>query len=145
MAFRFPLATVLRVRESEEEREERALQRIQCEMARVQRCIDEQIAVMARVDAARAQALAQPVKAGTLQALVNERQATLAAIDILRVELVSLEQKRDEQMKLYQAAHLGRQMITDMEVHQQNAYERQQVRTQQKRMDDIFAARSQRD
>jgi flagellar FliJ protein len=145
MAFRFPLATVLRVRESEEEREERALQRIQLEMARVRRRMDEQAAAVARADAARAQALKQPVKAGTLQALANERQAALAAIETLRAELVPLEQQRAEQMNLYQAAHRDRQMLTDMEAQQQSTYEQEQVRAQQKRIDDIFATRSQRD
>ena len=41
MAFRFSLATVLRVRESIELREERALKKIQMEMARVSHEIEE--------------------------------------------------------------------------------------------------------
>ncbi len=145
MAFRFPLASVLRVRESEEEREERSLQRIQHEMARVRRRMDEQVAAVARVDATRALALKQPVEAGTLQGLAMERQAALATIAALRAELASLEQQRDEQMKLYQAAHRDRQMLTDMEAQQQSTYEQEQVRAQQKRIDDMFASRSQRD
>ena len=41
MAFRFPLATVLLVREHAEEREERALKKIQLEISRVRREIEQ--------------------------------------------------------------------------------------------------------
>jgi len=41
MGFRFPLASVLQFRESIEKREELALQKVQFEVARVRRRIDE--------------------------------------------------------------------------------------------------------
>ena len=79
MAFRFPLATVaFRVRESIEQREERALQRIQLEMARVLRLIDELSAAIARARDTQEEALRQPIPAGYLHTLLWEAQAAVA-------------------------------------------------------------------
>ncbi len=144
MAFRFSLATVLRVRESIEQREERALQRIQLEMARVLRQIEELSAEIARARDTQEDALRQPVPAGYLHGLLWETQAAVARREVLLSTLQTLEQQRDKQMKVYQAAHRNHETLISMKRDRRNAYELEQARTQQKSLDDLFMARRHR-
>jgi flagellar FliJ protein len=144
MAFRFPLATVLRVRESVEQREERALQRIRLEMARVLRQIEELSAAIAKAHDAHLEALRRPISAGQLHSLLWEAQAAVEKRKALFPVLQTLEQQRDKQLKIYQAAHRNHETLIGMKNQQHAAYELKQARTQQKSLDDIFMARRHR-
>jgi len=144
MAFRFSLAQVLRVRESIEKREEQALQRAEMEVAQTQRRIEELTEQMAKAERARAEALLRPIRAIDLQGIQAEMAAAVEARQTLLDTLEVLKQQRDAQMKLYQEAHNGRQMLTDLEEEHKAEYEAEQTREQQKRLDDLFAARAQR-
>jgi len=144
MAFRFPLASVLRVREGIEKREEVALQRAQLEVARVQRRIDELTDELAAASKAREKALEETIQANRLQSMQAEINAALEAKQTLFSTLQTLKRQRDAQMKLYKIAHSGRQMVSDLLAQQKDAYEREQLRIQQKQLDDIVASRWQR-
>ena len=144
MAFRFSLASVLRVRESIERREELALQKAEQELARVRRRIDELTGEIAKAVEAREKALQQPIQAYKLQSMDAEINAGAEAKQTLLETLQTLQQQRDAQMKLYQAAYNGRRMLTDLSAQQKTEYELEQDRAQQKRLDDIFASRWQR-
>lgn len=144
MAFHFSLDSVLRFRESLEQREEVVLLRIQQELAEVRNAIDQITADIANAEKAREQALQQPIPAARLQAMLCEKQAALEHKKNLLASLQALEQKRTEQMKIYQAAHRGRRMLTEMESRQLDAYEQERARDQQKFLDDVFGARHQR-
>lgn len=144
MAFRFPLASVLRVREIIEQREERALQRIQMEMARISHQIEELTAVIARVYDAQEEALQQPIPAGVLHSLLWEEQAAIERRKVLLSALQTLEQKREKQIKIYQAAHRNHEALISMKNEQRSRYELEQARTQQKSLDDLFIARRHR-
>ncbi|HEX4285468.1 MAG TPA: hypothetical protein VHZ28_10255 [Terracidiphilus sp.] len=144
MAFRFTLEQVLRVRESLERREEIMLQRAEADVARVLRRIHEITEQLAELARLREENLKQPLQAYELQgmdaeiyAAFEERKAQLEALQVV-------QQKRDEQRKLYQTAHNGRRMLTDLEEQQRIEHEQEQVRVQQKRLDDLFASRMQR-
>ena len=141
MAFRFPLASVLRVREGIEKREEVALQRVQLEVARVQRRIDELTEELAAASKAREEALQEAIQASRLQSMQIEIDAIVDARQTLFTTLQTLKRQRDAQMKLYRIAHSGRQMVFDLLTQQKDAYEHEQVRIQQKRLDDIMASR----
>jgi flagellar export protein FliJ len=71
--------------------------------------------------------------------------AAVEAKQMLLETLETLKQQRDAQMKIYQAAHNGRQMLTDLAEQKKREYNQEQDRVQQKRLDDIFASRWQRD
>lgn len=86
----------------------------------------------------------QPVYSYEVQAILHEVNAAMDVRQALRVSLQSLELERERQMKAYQSAHTNRQMLTDMLVQKQTEYAQEQVRTQQKSIDEIFASRSQR-
>jgi flagellar export protein FliJ len=144
MAFRFPLATVLRYRESIERREERALQRVQLEMARVSHQIEELNAAIARAHGTTEQALRQPMPASHLQSMLWEAQVAEERKNALLKTLQTLEQQREKQMKIYQAAHQDRETLISLFEQQRSVYEQGQVRAQQKFLDDIFIARRHR-
>jgi len=135
---------VLRVRESIEKREELALQRAEGEVAQVQRRIDQLTDEMAKVDHARGEALLRSVRAIDLRGMQAEMEAAAEARQTLLDTLVTLKRQRDLQMNLYQDAHKGRQMLTDLEEEHRAEYEREQTLAQQKRLDDLFATRAQR-
>jgi flagellar FliJ protein len=144
MAFRFSLASVLRVRESIERREELALQKAEQELARVRRRIDELTGEIAKAVDEREKALQQEIQAHQLQGMDAEISAAGEAKQTLLETLQTLQQQRDAQMKLYQAAYNGRRMLTDLSAQQKTEYEQEQDHAQQKRLDDIFASRWQR-
>ncbi len=144
MAFKFSLATVLRVRESIERREERALQAIQMEMARIVRQIEELNAAIARAQSERNEALRQTMPAAHLQAMLAQTQAEMATVKALRGTLQGLEERRLKQLKVYQAAHRDHETMIGMRNEQRDAYLQEQARMEQKYLDDIFIARRQR-
>ena len=144
MAFRFPLATVLRVRESVERREERALQRIQLEMARVARQIEELDEAMTKAHAARELELQRTMPAGHLHSMQWELQTANTRRAALRQQLHGLEEQRLKQMRVYQAAHRAHETMINMFNEQRDAYEVHQARAEQKYLDDIFMARRHR-
>jgi flagellar export protein FliJ len=144
MPFQFSLATVLKVRESLEKREERALQKIQLEMAHVLRQIEELTEQIAKTHQAREQAMAQPIPASHLQTLLAQAQAAAERKIALFQALRTLEQQRDRQIKVYQQAHRDRETLTDMSNKQRDIYEQDQARAEQKTLDDIFMARRHR-
>lgn len=144
MAFRFPLESVLRVRESLEKREELALQKIQMQIAQTQNLIENADKQLARIHAARADALENPVPARTLHLLQLEEEGVNEIKKSLFQSLAELEKQSVQQKAVYQAAHSNRQMLTDMKDQRRTEFDLEQTKTQQKRLDDIFAARSQR-
>lgn len=144
MAFRFPLATVLRVRESVEKREELTLQKIQLEAARIRHLIEVLTAEIANLHDKIDKAVQRSVQANHLQSMLREVSTAAEARQILSQSLKALEQQRDQQLKVYRAAYSARQMLTNLLTKSRESYELEQARTQQKQLDDIFAARFQR-
>jgi flagellar export protein FliJ len=144
MGFHFSLDTVLRFRESVEQKEELALRQIQLEIAGLRRTIQDVTAAIAHAQKARDKAMRQTMPAAHLQAMVSEAEAAVERKKKLVASLEELEQQHAEQLKEWQAAHRKRQMLSDMEARQFDAYELEQVKAQQKRLDDLFGSRHQR-
>jgi flagellar export protein FliJ len=144
MGSEFPLASVLRFRQSVEQREELALQKTQLELARVRRAIEQADVEIARLQLGKEVALQNPTPAADLQAMLQAAEAAKERKKSLLATLHTVEQHRAEQMKAYHAAHQGRQMLSDMETRHLAAYELEQNRNQQKRLDDLFVSRRQR-
>jgi flagellar export protein FliJ len=144
MAFRFSLAMVLRFRESIERREELALQRIVQDIGRVRHQILELTGQIERALDARNNAMLKPIAASQLQGVLSAIEAAKESRKQLVASLEPLEQRRREQTKVYQAAHRDRQMLSDMEERARAAYEQEYTRKEQKFLDDVFAARAQR-
>ena len=144
MPFRFPLATVLRLRESVQKQEERALQKIVLEMARVARQIDQATVEIAEACNAEERAMQRPIPASQVQMLVWKKQAAIEKRASLDCNRRTLEQQRDRQLKVYHAAYRNSETLIDLRDSQRDKYEQERARADQKRLDDIFGARRQR-
>lgn len=141
MGFHFSLASVLRVRESIEAREERALHAMQANVTRVGQVIESLRSVIASRRQVRDEALQHCLTGGHLQSLICEEQSTERDVGLLLAQLQMLEKQRDEQVVVYRSAHRDREMLTDMLEKQKVIYERERLRTEQKRLDDLFISR----
>lgn len=144
MAYKFPLATVLRYRESLERREERALQAILADMGRIRRAIESVSAEIVYAQNARNEAIKETLPAVNLQGLIDSVHKAIDRKNALIEALAETDKRREAQTERYQAAHRDRQMLSDMQTKQRDAHEQQRARAEQKVLDDIFAARSQR-
>jgi flagellar export protein FliJ len=141
MAFQFPLTAVLRVRENTERREEGVLNKIRAEMVHTERQAAELRTAMDARRRDREQALSRCMAGGMLQALLREEHGIEERLRGLLAHLQVLEQERQRQLKVYQAVHRDREILSEMLKKQREAFEREQMREEQKRLDDIFTAR----
>jgi len=144
MAFRFPLATVLRFRESVEKREELTLKKLLLEMASVRRQIEETAHSIAAAQKARNETMRQALPALHLQEMMHDEAVAADRKKALLATLEALDQRRIAQTNQYQAAHRDRQMLSEMAARQRDIYEQVRARAEQRVLDDIFAARAQR-
>jgi flagellar export protein FliJ len=144
MAFRFPLAAVLMVREHAEEREERALKKIQLEISRVRREIEQLDAEIVAAQNAREQALQQSIPAFELQESLRRVKAATEKKQMLALQLETHTRELIAQLKIYQVAHRDREALTDMLEKQREMYDQEQARATQKQLDDLFMARRHR-
>jgi flagellar FliJ protein len=141
VSFRFSLAAVLRLREINEQREERLLSQILAQVAKtrenlllvqgqiVEAASNREIALAACVSAAELQA------AYGLSAMLEEHRL------FTEEQLLKFEGLRDKQIKTYQSAHQGRELLSGMRQEQRESYEIDRGREQQKALDDMFIAR----
>jgi flagellar export protein FliJ len=135
---------VLRYRESLEKREEVALQKVQLEILQVRLQMQQLDKEIAGAQQSREAKLRETISAFQLQAMLDEVNTAVEQKRKLQEELEKLEQLRKERMKAYQAAHRSRQMLSDIRGRQQDAYELDAARRQQKVLDDLFATRRRR-
>lgn len=144
MGFTFSLASVLRLRESIEQREELTLQKLQYEVERVRASIDTLSAQQALAKKQRDDALLASTEAYRLQDMeLGIQRAEEAKREMLQA-LEAAKAACDRQRKAYQAARRNREMLSDLRVEQRDAWEQERARMQQKWLDDLFAARFQR-
>jgi flagellar export protein FliJ len=144
MAFRFSLATVLMFRESVEKREELALQKILLDISRTRQEIERITAQIKAAQDARNEAMLEPLPASHVQDMLIEIGAAKERKKKMIESLAVLEREHRQQALKYQAAHRDRQMLSDMKARQRESYDQEHDRAAQKFLDDIFAARMQR-
>ena len=128
MPFRFPLAAVLLVRENAETREERALKKIQIELTRTARQVEELDAAMAHAHDAREHALQEPIPSFQLHEYQRQIEEAAEKKKSLLHQLRIQRQELGRQMRIYQGAHRDREMLTGMLKEQREAYDQEQAR-----------------
>jgi flagellar export protein FliJ len=141
MAFHFTLATVLRLREIAEQREERLLTRILAQITSTRQSLDElqqEVSTLLRLRERELQTSAPAAK-------LHITYAQMRSLEVMQREvneqLAKLEGLRQQQMKVYEAAHRAREVVAGLRENQLQAYLYQQARAEQKLMDDNFIAR----
>ncbi|HXY13107.1 MAG TPA: flagellar FliJ family protein [Terriglobales bacterium] len=145
MPFHFPLAAVLKFRESLERREYLALVRIQHEIMAIEaqlRQIEEwRLAAVQRREAD----LAKGVASVYLQDEFHREFALEQRRDALKVKLEETKLRHTAHLKSYQEARQKREVIDELRQRGLEAYTRQQAKRQQAVMDDLFLSRRRRD
>ena len=143
MSFRFPLTSLLRVRESVEKREETALQAIQSEISQLHRSIGDLNVEIAQGSRTLQASLQQPQEARQMQLTLREIERNVVLRRDLLLKLEVWQQKRKVQLKAYRAAARDRHVLSEMHAQKRAEYDQRQERAQQKFLDDIFTSRSQ--
>jgi flagellar export protein FliJ len=141
MPFRFPLEAVLHFRKGIEHQQELRLRAANQQVIRVRHAIEQ---LDGRVRQARA-ASAQELAGGTTAAEIGFALAGQALLSSQRQslehELVRLEGLRDQQQRVYQQARRQRETFESLRNHQQREYQRNELRREQRTLDDLFLLR----
>jgi flagellar export protein FliJ len=141
MAFKFTLATLLRLREIAEQREERLLGQIQNQIAHNRQTLTDLATQRKDVIERREVALTEAVSGVD----ILDSYARVKAIESLeesgREQLEKLLALRDQQMKVYQSAHRDSEVLTEMRVEQKEDFYKERTKQEQSAMDDNFSSR----
>jgi flagellar export protein FliJ len=124
-----------------EEREEGILQKILFDISTVCDDLERTDALLAESNASRHAEVFKPSIALQVQASYGQvKELKLRRHDLTR-QVQKLEQERDAQIMLYQAARRDREMLTDMLEKQRNAHDAAVNLREQKTQDDNYNAR----
>ena len=141
MAFKFPLATVLRIRGVVEDREERLLQRIQQEIAQARQAIAQVNSDIAESNASRHTELFKPSTGSNVHAAYSGIEELKRRRQELQTQLAKLEELKEVQLNAYRAARRDREMLTDMRDRKRSLYKIEVSKREQHTLDDNFIAR----
>jgi flagellar protein FliJ len=141
MSFQFPLAAVLRYRESVEQREYFALELLQQEVTRVDQKIGEVERYHSTATQHRAASLAQGIRAAEVQNAYAYQRALEQQLEQLQLRLQELKMKWRQQLALYELARRNRETLEKLREKQFDAYSRELAKREQAVIDDLFLAR----
>lgn len=141
MAFRFALAAVLKYRESIEQREYLALERMQQEIAQMEKRLRECEQRQAAAITHREADLGRGTPSVHLQAAYEDELTLEKQRDKLRAQLQELKGNRQQRVKAYETARQKREVLHDLRARQLDAYRRDQAKREQKALDDAFLSR----
>jgi flagellar export protein FliJ len=141
MGFRFSLATLLRLREIAEQREECLLGQILNQMVQSRQTLADLEAQRRGLIVRRELALQETTSAFDIVGFY----CRMNEIDDLertgREHLAKLTALREQQMKIYEIAHRNRELLSGMRSDQREIFLREQTRQEQNAMDDNFSSR----
>ena len=141
MAFHFSLATVLRVRAIIEDREEGILQKILFDIAKVFDDLERIDARIAEADDLRHAEVLKPCIGLEVHAYYGQLKELKLRRKDLEDKIQKLEQARDRQLVIYEAARRNREMLTDMREKKRTAYDSETNKREQKALDDNYISR----
>lgn len=142
MAFRYPLQSLLRLRESLERQEENRLFAVAAEVARLRAQIEQLREGNASAKRNELATLhAEGGLAVTLQFLALCDAATASACAKLQSELERAEGQRLAQLAVYQAARQKREILQGLRERQETAYQVDAAHREQQSLDDSFLLR----
>jgi flagellar protein FliJ len=144
MSFQFPLATVLRYRESLEQREYLALETIQQEIVRVEQRISQVENDSSVARQRRMADLTQGTRAAVMQSDYEYEGFLEQEVERLRGLKQELKVKWRQQLAAYERARRNRETLEKLRQKQLDAYTQEQAKREQMLMDDLFLARRRR-
>jgi flagellar export protein FliJ len=141
MAFHFSLATVLRVRVIIEEREEGILQKILFNISKVFDDLERIDTRIEEADDSRHAEVLKPCIGLDVHAFYGEVKELKQRRKDLEDKIQKLEEARDKQLVIYEAARRNREMLTDMREKKRTAHEIEMNKREQKTLDDNYISR----
>jgi flagellar export protein FliJ len=141
VAFHFSLATVLRVRVIIEEREEGILQRILFNISKVFDDLERIHTQIEEADESRHAEILKPCIGLDVHACYDQVKELKQHRKDLEDKIQKLEEARDKQLAVYEAARRNREMLTDMREKKRTAYETEMNKREQKTLDDNYISR----
>jgi len=141
MAFTFSLATLLRIREMVEEREERSLQTILLELAQAKQALVGIHTRITQSDEARHADTRQSTSGHELHALYGQLQHHKETRKQLEERVKTIEEQRNSQRVVYEAARRDREMLTNIRKQKETEYAVKKSRGEQRVIDDTYMAR----
>jgi flagellar FliJ protein len=141
MAFHFSLATVLRVRVIIEEREEGILQKILFDISKVFDDLERVDTRIQEADDFRHEEVLKPCIGLNVRAYYGDMKELKQHRKDLEDRIQKLEEARDKQLGIYEAARRNREMLTDMREKKRTAYEIEMNKREQKILDDNYISR----
>jgi flagellar export protein FliJ len=141
MGFQFSLASVLRVREMIQEREESILKKILFEISQASETIGRIDAQLAEAYSSRLADVLKPAIGLDLHASYGEVKELKRRREELETQIRKLKQARDAQLIVYEGARRNREMLSDLREKKHRAYGAERNKREQKAMDDNFIAR----
>ena len=144
MSFQFSLAAVLRYRESLEQREYFALEKLQQEIVRADVRIREVAENCSTATQDRAAKLALGVRAAEVKFAYEYLRALQQQDEALRALLQELKMKWRLQLECYQLARRNREALAKLREKQLEAHNREHAKREQAVIDDVFLSRRRR-
>jgi flagellar protein FliJ len=144
MPFHFPLATVLRYRQSIEQRERLGLERMQQENAQVEMQIRQTEDECAATSQNRMAEMSRGMSGAEMQTAYEYQKALEQQRDALRVRLQDLKKEWRQQLSNYEAARRNRETLEKLREKQLDVYNREQAKRAQATIDDLFLSRRER-
>jgi flagellar export protein FliJ len=141
MAFRFPLHSVLHLRQSLEHQQELRLRAANQQVARVQHAIEQTEARREQMRTVRAQELGGGLTAAELRFELQCEEAIVRQRRELEAQLARLQQLRDEQRAILERARQARETLEAVRDRQVRVYQQEAARREQRRLDDLFLMR----
>jgi flagellar export protein FliJ len=141
VAFHFSLATVLRVRVIIEEREEGVLQKILFNISKVFDDLERIHTQIEEADESRHAEILKPCIGVDVHACYDQVKELKQRRKELEDKIQKLEEARDKQLAVYEAARRNREMLTDMREKKRTAYEIEMNKREQKTLDDNYISR----
>jgi flagellar export protein FliJ len=141
MAFRYPLQSVLRLRQSIERQEEQRLFAVAAVVARLRAEIEE--FECARLDARRAvlREMMSGCSGATVQFAALCDAAAAGIRGRLQTQLEEAERHRLEQLSAYRSARQKREIFEGLRERQEAVHEREVAHREQERTDEAFLIR----
>lgn len=145
MPFRFPLAALLKYRESIEEREDLLLRNAQQQVSGIRNQIlqiqEQQRVLMEEYS----KTLRSGVVASELHSFIGHKQQLELALDQLNRMLKEAENRRNQQRKVYEIARQKREVLSTVRDRQMQRYQIEEGRREQRQLDDLFLSRRKQD
>lgn len=144
MAFRFPLEALRKLRQSEERQQELLLVDANQHVTALELLIAEVETQIRRSEDAQLRKLENRVIASELQFdLLCRRNARDRQFTLVK-DLVAAVARRDQRRENFRQARHRREVLDSLRNHQLQAYQREEIRQEQRRADETFLLRGYR-